>query len=318
MSFFSSPTLALAPVWVGSGHSPRHPSTSNASGGQSAQLQLQEASHRGLKHRDEDKMDCDLAPSNPIGSLPSSTKPHLGPLDLESDSGISTFRSDGARSSGDERSGSRSSALSDEHQQRALSRPSANTTPAASDGQTTPVSRASSASGWRDSSPLDPTGPRQAALGEAGDSRPTSAMGDHPPASRGHQPRGGMPMLGAAAHYHPYLNPQLHQLAVNPMLAAYQYQQLQHMMNSGHLAATSEQHTAALIMAERDKERERKENERLRRQQEEQERLQKEQQQRLQLEQQARQRAERERQERKMATEAVDQHFLKSIEMAKK
>eukprot|EP00095_Tigriopus_kingsejongensis_P001182 snap_masked-scaffold415_size178368-processed-gene-0.19 protein:Tk01182 transcript:snap_masked-scaffold415_size178368-processed-gene-0.19-mRNA-1 annotation:"tumor necrosis factor alpha-induced protein 3 isoform x2" len=75
---------------------PRHPSTSNASGGQSAQLQLQEASHRGLKHRDEDKMDCDLAPSNPIGSLPSSTKPHLGPLDLESDSGISTFRSDGA------------------------------------------------------------------------------------------------------------------------------------------------------------------------------------------------------------------------------
>ena len=42
--------------------------------------------------------------------------------DGRSDSGVSTLRSDGARSSGDERSGSRSSALSDE---RAASRPSA-------------------------------------------------------------------------------------------------------------------------------------------------------------------------------------------------
>ena len=34
--------------------------------------------------------------------------------DTRSDSGVSTLRSDGARSSGDERSGSRSSALSDD------------------------------------------------------------------------------------------------------------------------------------------------------------------------------------------------------------
>ena len=34
--------------------------------------------------------------------------------DRVSDSGVSTLRSDGARSSGDERSGSRSSALSDD------------------------------------------------------------------------------------------------------------------------------------------------------------------------------------------------------------
>ena len=34
--------------------------------------------------------------------------------DNRSDSGVSTLRSDGARSSGDERSGSRSSAISDD------------------------------------------------------------------------------------------------------------------------------------------------------------------------------------------------------------
>ncbi len=34
--------------------------------------------------------------------------------DARSDSGVSTLRSDGARSSGDERSGSRSSAISDD------------------------------------------------------------------------------------------------------------------------------------------------------------------------------------------------------------
>ena len=44
--------------------------------------------------------------------------------DSRSDSGVSTLRSDGARSSGDERSGSRSSAISDE---RSGSRPSAQT-----------------------------------------------------------------------------------------------------------------------------------------------------------------------------------------------
>merc|ERR550517_1222133 len=44
--------------------------------------------------------------------------------DRVSDSGVSTLRSDGARSSGDERSGSRSSALSDD---RSGSRPSAST-----------------------------------------------------------------------------------------------------------------------------------------------------------------------------------------------
>ena len=129
--------------------------------------------------------------------------------DSRSDSGVSTLRSDGARSSGDERSGSRSSALSDD---RSGSRPSASSEPDIKivgsvpspahfrPGQATPEFRHRQERAMAD--------PRHAAM--AGAAQLSSAA----------------QLLSAAAHYHPSLQTSQHMMPQASAAALLQYQQL--------------------------------------------------------------------------------------------
>ena len=139
--------------------------------------------------------------------------------DSRSDSGVSTLRSDGARSSGDERSGSRSSALSDE---RSGSRPSSEpdikivgSVPGTSGPSTAhfrPTNNPREDYRDRHRQSADPRGamadPRHAAL--AGAAQLSSAA----------------QLLSAAAHYHPSLQTPQHMMPQASAAALLQYQQL--------------------------------------------------------------------------------------------
>ena len=142
--------------------------------------------------------------------------------DSRSDSGVSTLRSDGARSSGDERSGSRSSAISDE---RSGSRPSAQTPgdPDIKIVATVPSHPSYSAYRHRHPETSDPrghhSGHQRPGGGMAGDPRHAAAMSSLSGAQ--------LSALAAAAHYGPQHNALPSHLHSQASAAALlQYQQL--------------------------------------------------------------------------------------------
>ena len=140
--------------------------------------------------------------------------------DSRSDSGVSTLRSDGARSSGDERSGSRSSAISDE---RSGSRPSAQTADPDIKIVGTVPSHPYSAYRHRHLETSDPRGHhpghQRPGGGMAGDPRHAAAMSSLSGAQ--------LSALAAAAHYGPQHNALPSHLHSQASAAALlQYQQL--------------------------------------------------------------------------------------------